>query len=119
MAKTKKATEDLEAKINDYSNRIETLEKRQAEVDRLHKSQVEQLEVISGLSAEEAKNQLVESLRAEAKSGAMSYIQETLEEAKLTAQQEAKKIIINTIKEWVQKKRWKTAFLSSTLSLMT
>ena len=97
LAKTKKATEDLEAKINDYSNRIETLEKRQAEVDRLHKSQVEQLEVISGLSAEEAKNQLVESLRAEAKSGAMSYIQETLEEAKLTAQQEAKKIIINTI----------------------
>ncbi|MEZ0007674.1 ribonuclease Y [Flavobacterium sp. 28YEA47A] len=97
LAKTKKATDDLESKISDYSNRIETLEKRQAEVDRLHKSQVEQLEVISGLSAEEAKNQLVESLRAEAKSGAMSYIQETLEEAKLTAQQEAKKIIINTI----------------------
>ncbi|WP_447636257.1 ribonuclease Y [Flavobacterium microcysteis] len=97
LAKTKKATDDLEAKISDYSNRIETLEKRQTEVDRLHKSQVEQLEVISGLSAEEAKNQLVESLRAEAKSGAMSYIQETLEEAKLTAQQEAKKIIINTI----------------------
>lgn len=97
LAKTKKATDDLESKISDYSNRIETLEKRQTEVDRLHKSQVEQLEVISGLSAEEAKNQLVESLRAEAKSGAMSYIQETLEEAKLTAQQEAKKIIINTI----------------------
>lgn len=97
LAKTKKATDDLEAKINDYSNRIESLEKKQAEVDRLHKSQVEQLEVISGLSAEEAKNQLVESLKSEAKSSAMSYIQETLEEAKLTAQQEAKKIIINTI----------------------
>jgi len=97
LAKTKKATDDLEAKINDYSNRIESLEKKQAEVDRLHKSQVEQLEVISGLSAEEAKNQLVESLKAEAKSSAMSHIQETLEEAKLTAQQEAKKIIINTI----------------------
>lgn len=97
LAKTKKATEDLEAKINDYSNKIEALEKKQSEVDRLHKSQVEQLEVISGLSAEEAKNQLVESLKAEAKSSAMSHIQETLEEAKLTAQQEAKKIIINTI----------------------
>lgn len=97
LAKTKKATDDLEIKINDYSNKIEALEKKQSEVDRLHKSQVEQLEVISGLSAEEAKNQLVESLKAEAKSSAMSHIQETLEEAKLTAQQEAKKIIINTI----------------------
>jgi len=97
LAKTKKATEDLEAKIGDYSTRIEILEKKNAEIERLHKSQVEQLEVISGLSADEAKSQLVESLKGEAKSSAMSYIQDTLEEAKLTAQQEAKKIIINTI----------------------
>ena len=97
LAKTKKATDDLEAKISDYSIRIEILEKKNAEIERLHKSQVEQLEVISGLSADEAKSQLVESLKGEAKSSAMSYIQDTLEEAKLTAQQEAKKIIINTI----------------------
>ena len=63
----------------------------------MHKSQVEQLEVISGLSAEDAKEQLVESLKAEAKTKAMSHIQDTIEEAKLTAQQEAKKIIISTI----------------------
>jgi ribonuclease Y len=60
-------------------------------------SQLQQLEVISGLSAEEAKDQLVEGLKAEAKTKAMSHIQDTIEEAKLTAQQEAKKIIINTI----------------------
>jgi len=97
LAKTKKATDDLESKISDYSHRIEALEKKNAEIERLHKSQVEQLELISGLSADEAKSQLVESLKGEAKSSAMSYIQDTLEEAKLTAQQEAKKIIINTI----------------------
>ncbi len=97
LAKNKKLSDELEHKVADYNNRLEHIEKKQQEVDRLHKSQVEQLEVISGLSAEEAKNQLIESLKAEAKSSAMSHIQDTIEEAKLTAQQEAKKIIINTI----------------------
>lgn len=97
LAKTKKVNDDAEAKIADYNSRIDYLDKKQQEIDRLHKSQVEQLEVISGLSADEAKNQLVESLRAEAKTSAMSHIQDTIEEAKLTAQQEAKKIIISTI----------------------
>lgn len=97
LAKAKKANEELETKTTDYNNRIDVLDKKQQEIEKLHKSQVEQLEVISGLSADEAKNQLVESLRAEAKTSAMSHIQETIEEAKLTAQQEAKKIIISTI----------------------
>ncbi|MDP2161154.1 MAG: ribonuclease Y [Flavobacterium sp.] len=97
LAKAKKSADDFDAKIIDYNNRIEVLEKKQVELDKLHKSQVEQLEVISGLSAEEAKEQLVESLKAEAKTKAMAHIQDTLEEAKLTAQQEAKKVIINTI----------------------
>ena len=73
------------------------VDKKQEEVDRLHKSQVKQLEVISGLTAEEAKSQLVDSLKNEAKTDAMAYIQTTIEEAKLTARQEARKIIINTI----------------------
>ena len=63
----------------------------------MHKTQVDQLEVISGLSAEDAKEELVKSLKEEAKTDAMSFIQNSVEEAKLTAQQEAKKIIINTI----------------------
>lgn len=97
IARNKKATEELEGKVTDYNNRIDVLDKKVAETDRLHKSHLEQLEVISGYSADEAKEQLVESLRADAKSSAMAYIQDTVEEAKLTAQQEAKKIIINTI----------------------
>ncbi len=97
LAKTKKLNDDLEIKTDDYNTRIDFLEKKQAEIDKLHKSQIDQLEIISGLSADDAKNQLIESLKAEAKTAAMSHIQDTLEEAKLTAHQEAKKVIINTI----------------------
>ena len=97
LAKTKKLNEDLEAKLNDYDHRVDILDKKKIEIDRLHKSQVEQLEVISSLSAEDAKAQLIESLKGEAKNDAMAFVQSAVEEAKLTAQQEAKKIIINTI----------------------
>ena len=77
--------------------RLDHIEKKKTEIDKLHKSQVEQLETLSGLSAEEAKEELVETLKEEAKSDAMAFMQSTLEEAKLGAQQEAKKIILNTI----------------------
>lgn len=97
LSKSKRLNDELEAKTIEYTNRLEILEKKQEETEKLHKSQVEQLEAIAGLSAEEAKNQLIESLKNEAKTEAMSYIQNTLEEAKLTAQQDAKKVIINTI----------------------
>ena len=97
LSKAKKINDDFEAKTNEYSTKIEILEKKQVEVEKMHKSQLQQLEVISGLSTEEAKNQLIEGLKGEAKTQAMAHIQETIEEAKLTAQQEAKKIIISTI----------------------
>ncbi|MCB4797390.1 ribonuclease Y [Neotamlana laminarinivorans] len=97
LSKNKKLSQSLEDKIKDYNHRLDVLDKRQEEIDRLHKNQVQQLEVISSLSAEEAKEQLVESLKGEAKNDAMAFIQSSLEEAKLTAEQEAKKIIINTI----------------------
>ena len=73
------------------------LDKKQAELDRSHKLQVEQLEQISNLSADEAKKQLVATLKDEAKTEALSIINNTIEEAKLTAKQEAKKIVIQTI----------------------
>ncbi|KAB7531244.1 ribonuclease Y [Flagellimonas olearia] len=97
LAKNKKLNERLEQQIKEVDYKSEILEKKQSEVEKLHKSQVQQLEVISGLSAEDAKSQLLESLKETAKSDAMAYLQTTLEEAKLTAQQEAKKIVINTI----------------------
>ncbi|AXT20212.1 ribonuclease Y [Flavobacteriaceae bacterium AU392] len=97
LSKHKKLNVELEAKEKDYNHRLNYLEKRKDEVEKLHKSQIQQLEVISGLSAEDAKAQLVEALKGEAKNDAMGYVQDKIEEAKLTAQQEAKKIIINTI----------------------
>ena len=73
------------------------LDKKQADLDKSHKKQVEQLEEISNLSADEAKAQLVDTLKDEAKTEALTIINNTIEEAKLTAKQEAKKIVIQTI----------------------
>jgi ribonuclease Y len=97
LAQQKKLNAALEKERADIEDKRQVLDKKKSELDRLHKSQIEQLEVISSLSAEDAKAQLVESLKGEAKTDAMAYIQNSMEEAKMTAQQEAKKIIINTI----------------------
>ena len=97
LAKNKKLNNQLDVKIKEVNHKESIFEKKQAELDKLHRNQVQQLEVISGLSAEDAKGQLLESLKETAKADAMAYVQTTLEEAKLTAQQEAKKIVINTI----------------------
>ncbi len=97
LSKNKKLNKKLEEKINNYNQRNEVLDKKQDEVEKLHQSKVKQLEVISGLSAEDAKKQLIESLKESAKTDAMALIQDTIEDAKMTAQQEAKKIVINTI----------------------
>ncbi len=97
LAQQKKLNASLEKERADLEEKMTFLEKKEGEIERLHKSQIEQLEVISSLSAEDAKAQLVESLKGEAKTDAMAYIQNSLEEAKMTAQQEAKKIVINTI----------------------
>ena len=97
LSKQKKLNTDLEEKLKDYAYRTEYLEKRQEEIDKILQRKINQLEVLSGLSAEDAKKQLMESLRETAKAEAMQMIQDTVEEAKLTAQQEARKIVINTI----------------------
>ena len=76
---------------------LELVSKKQAELEKSHKRQVEALETISGLSASEAKAELIETLKDEAKTDAMSHITEIVDEAKLTANREAKKVIIETI----------------------
>jgi len=87
-----------EATIRENLNiQLELVDKKHEELEKLHRQQVEKLETISGLSAEEAKNNLIESLKEEAKTGAMSYINEILDEAKMTANKEAKRIVIQTI----------------------
>jgi ribonuclease Y len=96
--------EDLQRKNNDLDSvkenlvaQQELIEKKKQELDKLHFKQVEQLEILSGLSAEEAKERLFESLKEEAKSQAASYVTEIMEEAKMTAGKEAKKIVIQSI----------------------
>lgn len=95
---------DLQRQQNDLNNRLQqveakekTFEYKQQEIDRMHHQAQQQLETLSGMSAEEAKKQLVESLKDEAKTNAMSYINEIMDEARLNANQQAKKVIINTI----------------------
>ena len=82
--------ENLEAQMS-------VIEDKKEELERLQMQEREKLEVISGLSAEEAKNRLVESLKEEAKTEAASYINEIMDDAKMTASKEAKKIVIQTI----------------------
>ncbi|MDF1559258.1 MAG: ribonuclease Y [Bacteroidales bacterium] len=79
------------------AQQMELLEKKNEELSMMHRQKVEQLETISGLSAEEAKNQLIESLREEAHTDAMSYINEILDDAKMTATKEAKRIVLMAI----------------------
>ena len=76
---------------------LEIINKKQAELDKIHAGQVKQLENISKLSANEAREQLIESLKGEAKMEAMMMIREITEEARLTADRTAKKIVIETI----------------------
>ncbi|TVZ23597.1 ribonuclease Y [Dokdonia sp. Hel_I_63] len=97
LSRNKKLNQSLEDKIKDYDKRLEYVDKKKAEAEKMHESTVQQLEVISGLSAEEAKSQLVTTLKDQAKADAMKHVQTSIEEAKMTAEQEAKKIIINTI----------------------
>ena len=92
-----KISHSLEQKNLSLQKRLEKLDSKQKEVDATHKIQIEKLEAISGLSADDAKKELIHSLQKKAQSEAMAFAQQSLEEAKLTVEQEAKKIIINTI----------------------
>jgi ribonuclease Y len=97
LARNKKLNQQLEARLEDLEKRTKYYERKQKELEKLHTSQIQQLEVISGLSAEDAKGQLMESLKESARADAAAFLQESLEEAKMTAQQEAKKVVVNTI----------------------
>ena len=97
LDKTSRLNKSLEQKEKDLHHKREILEKKEEEIHKLHKKHVDLLEQISGLSAEEAKKELVNSLKDEAKSDALGFIQDSIEEAKLTATQEARKVVLNTI----------------------
>ncbi len=82
--------ENLEAQLG-------IIDKKKEELDKLQQQEIDKLETISGLSAEEAKERLVESLKEEAKTQAQSYINDIMDDAKLTASKEAKRIVIQSI----------------------
>ena len=94
QSRRKKELENLRVSLE---NREQLLESRNAEVDHLHRQAQEELVKISGLSAEEAKEKLVESLKDEAKTAAAGYINDIMDDAKMTASKEAKRIVIQSI----------------------
>jgi len=97
LSKTGKLEKDLEKQLADYNKKLEVVQKKQHELDAATAQKVEMLEKISNYSAEEAKNELVESMKAEAKTKAQAHVQSIMEEAQLNAKGEAKKIVIQTI----------------------
>lgn len=90
-------TREIEAIRENLSRQIDVVEKKKEELEVSHKQQIEQLEAISCLSAEDARSQLIESLKDEARHEAMAYTNEIIEEAKMTANKEARKIVIKTV----------------------
>ena len=88
---------ELDSAQNRLQNREQMLNNRQQELDKMEMQEREKLEELSGLSAEEAKKRLIDSLKDEARSDAQSYINEIMDDAKLTANKEAKRIVIQSI----------------------
>lgn len=89
--------EDLQKKHKDADNQKDKLAKQHEKLDTLINEQRSKLEAISGLTTEEARDSLIESLKDEAKTQAQQYINEIVDDAKMTANKEAKKIVIQTI----------------------
>jgi ribonuclease Y len=97
IEETQRKSNELDALKGNLSNQLSILEKKQAEVDKLRTDQIKSLETISQLSASEAKQELISSLAEVAKAEAMVQIRDIIDEARLTADREAKKIVIETI----------------------
>jgi ribonuclease Y len=96
--------EDLQKKKNEtdlvrenLDVQLELVDKKKQELNKVHKLEIERLEALSGLSADEAKERMAELMKEEAKSQALAYINEIMEEAKMTANKEAKKIVVQSI----------------------
>lgn len=94
IARRRNENEAIKANLDAQA---QVLESQKAELDKLTRTAQDTLEHISGLSADEAKEKLIESLRDEAKTAAASYINDIMDEAKLTANKEAKRIVVQSI----------------------
>ena len=94
LGRKQRELENAEARV---AARAESLEHKEAECDRLAAQINKQLEAVAGMSAQDARNLLIENMKAEARSEAQAYINDTMDEARLNAAKEAKRIVINTI----------------------
>ncbi|MDE5635933.1 MAG: ribonuclease Y [Muribaculaceae bacterium] len=97
QSENQRTRNELETTRTNLEAQQTMLEAKKEEVDRLKRSAQDTLEHISGLSSEEAKEKLIESLKDEAKTAAASYINEIMDEAKMTANKEAKRIVVQSI----------------------
>ena len=92
-----KKNKEIEALRENLRNQTELVNKKSEEYDKLRNDVIVQIETLAGMSAAEAKYQLIESMKDEARTEALSYINDVMDEARLTASKEAKRIVINTI----------------------
>ena len=97
MEELQRKNNELNILKENLNNQLQVVSRKQSEMDKLQAQQIKKLEVLAGLSAEDAKTQLIDSLRDEAKAEALSQIKDVINEAKLTANKEAQKIVIETI----------------------
>jgi ribonuclease Y len=103
----------------DLAAQLEHTKKRKEELDKFNQQKIQVLENISKLTADEAREQLVASLKDEAQTRASSYIKDIMEQAKLTATKEAKKIVVETIQRTALSMLLKTVFPFLTLRATT
>ena len=97
MEEAQRKSKEVQSTQQKLESQIETFNKKKAELDRIYSEESKKLETISGLSAKEAKAELVELIKEEAQADAMVYVKEVTEEAKMSAAQTAKKIVLETI----------------------
>ena len=97
LEQVKRKESDLEEDKKDLATQMEHIKKRKEELDRFNQQKIQILENISKLTADQARDQLVESLKEEAQTKASSYVKDIMEQAKISATKEAKKIVVETI----------------------
>ena len=97
MEEAQRKAKEVQAAQQRIEAQMESLDKKKADLERVYTEETAKLEAISGLSAKEAKAQLIEHIKEEAQADAMVYVKEVTEEAKMSAAQTAKKIVLETI----------------------
>ncbi|MBO4447444.1 MAG: ribonuclease Y [Bacteroidales bacterium] len=97
MSELGRRQHDLDSRMGQVNSQREKLERKSAEYDELLSQVNRQLETVAGMTAQDARNMLIENLKAEARTAAQAYINDTMDEARLNAVKESKRIVINTI----------------------